>query len=427
MNYKYSNYNIPVLDGEKYILFNTRTLAMAEINEEYFSMFSATDSCLLNQLSEDEINMLLDNGFIIPISVDELNMLKNDYWENKFNCPTLHISIMTTLDCNFKCFYCFEKKRKLYLNDDKEKLIYDFISQQINNFQNLQIDWYGGEPLLNIEAIKRLSEKLINLCNDNNVNYNASITTNGYGIDLLSEEELERYKVSSVQVTIDGIKDIHDQRRVLINGSGTYDKIIQNIINRPNTLFDIRVNVDNQSYMYAKQLFDELKSFDLKNINISIKGIVSSDNNPCYDKEIDDSLLPKVTLELYDYLEKLEIPSAFSNCFDTLTREYCVVDTNSQYIISPDGAVFKCGEAFDDSDPGKIGVLDSDGLQTNKNVYKWLKDPFAYDECLQCNVLPLCMGGCQLIRNVKKSSACHSEYKYGIKQLIKNYYNKQYS
>ena len=313
----------------------------------------------------------------------------------------------------------------MYLNLDTENLIFNFIYQQIDNFQNLQIDWYGGEPLLNVTSIKRLSERLIQLCDKKNVKYNASITTNGYNIDLLSEKELDHYRISSMQVTIDGVKNVHDQRRILLNGEGTYDKIINNIISRPKILFDIRVNVDNESYKQAKQLFDELKKHNLKNINVSVKGIVSSDNNPCHEKEIDDLSLPQITLELYNYLDKIGIPSAFSNCFDTLTREYCVVDTNSQYIISPDGGVFKCGEAFDDSDPGKIGVLDLDGLQLNRNIYKWVKDPFVYDECLQCNVLPLCMGGCQLMRNVKKSKACHGEYKYGIKQLIINYYNKQ--
>ena len=408
-----------------HILFNTRTLALAEIDEKNYKMFSTKNVSLLDQIPVEEMEMLAENGFIVPFPVDELNMLKNDYWENKFNNPTLHISIMTTLDCNFKCFYCFEKKRKMYLDINIENLIYNFISHQISDFQNLQIDWYGGEPLLNIESIKRLSDRLISLCNVNNVNYNASITTNGYFIDLFSEEDLKHYKISSMQVTIDGKKDVHDQRRILIDGQGTYDKIIQNISNHPNTLFDIRVNVDNQSYKYVKDLFNEFKELGLKNINVSVKGIVSSDHNPCHDREIDDLSLPKITLELYKFLDEIEIPSAFSSCFQTLTREYCVVDTNSQYIIAPDGSVYKCGEAFDNSDPGKIGELTANGLQTNKNIYRWLKDPFAYSECLACNILPLCMGGCQLIRNVKKASACHAEYKYGIQQLIISHYKKQ--
>ncbi|MFV0441536.1 MAG: 4Fe-4S cluster-binding domain-containing protein [Lachnospirales bacterium] len=117
--------------------------------------------------------------------MDELEDLKLNYWENKVNSEVLHLSIMTTLKCNFKCTYCFEEPKNIELNEQVENKILSFIKKNIKIYKSIHIDWYGGEPLINIKSIECLSEKIIEICNENGVQYWATITTNGYDYSII--------------------------------------------------------------------------------------------------------------------------------------------------------------------------------------------------------------------------------------------------
>jgi uncharacterized protein len=85
--------------------------------------------------------------------------------------------------------------------------------------------WYGGEPLLAIDTIDYLTQEFLKLCGDK-VKYTAAMVTNGYNLNKDNVNRLKKLKVKRVQITIDGPKIIHDERRKLSNGKGSFDKII---------------------------------------------------------------------------------------------------------------------------------------------------------------------------------------------------------
>lgn len=426
MKNKFSRYNVLVKREDVNILFNTRTLAMISLEDIEMDMFEKKDYLELSKINKKDSEELENNGFIIPESVSEVDIIKKEYWDNKINSDILHLAIMPTMKCNFKCVYCFEKRSNSELSEDIENNIIKFIEKNINKYKGLHVDWYGGEPLLNIDVIKGMSEKIINICNRNNVIYLGTSTTNGYNLTPKVAEELFKLGIKAVQITIDGPKNIHDNRRILNNGDGTFDKIIENIKYAKKFMkINLRVNVDINTINYVEELLHYLKDNDLLDIDVSIKGVVSADANPCEDTEIPEREFARQVIELYHKSHKLGFKSSVSNMLNSLSRQFCIVDLDSQYIISPKGELFKCGESYEEDDPGRIGLIDEDG-ESKIDSYKqilWQKDPFDSEECVNCNVLPLCMGGCRMKKLIKKSGWCSPELKHCIGEIISLHYD----
>ena len=168
--------------------------------------------------------LLLDN-------VDEVGNLKNKFNEDKVSKRLLDITIITSLDCNFHCTYCYENHNGERLNEHSSKKIIDFISSKLNeNYDELLVTWYGGEPLLMIDLIYDMETKLNELCKKHNTKYNSYITTNGYLINKSIINKFKKMYLQNICITLDGNKNDHDSRRKLANGKSTFDQIVKNII-----------------------------------------------------------------------------------------------------------------------------------------------------------------------------------------------------
>lgn len=425
MNYKFSNYNVIVPKDDMYILFNTRTLSLGTLTDKEATMFLSKNIKQLLTLDKEEIFNLIDNGFIIPSDVSEIDIIKKEYWRNKVNNDILHLTIMTTLECNFGCVYCFEKRKSISLSENSQQRILNFIKNNIGGYKALHVDWYGGEPLLNLKSIKELSQEIIKFCNEKKIEYFATTTTNGYRLTANVVDELKNMQVKAAQITLDGPKDIHDSRRMLLNGSGTFETIIKNIKYASKHMsINIRVNVDINTINSVKSLLYYLKENELLNINIAIKGVVSAEANPCKETEIPEHEFAKEVIKLYKDAQEMGFSTPISNMLNNQTRNFCIVDLDSQYIISPEGELFKCGESFEENDPGRIGKITDDGKSElyGYNYSLWNKDPFEQTECKECKVLPICMGGCRMKKVIKKTGWCSPELKYCLSDMISMYY-----
>ncbi len=429
MSLKFSKYNKIVKLNDEYIVFNTRTLSLLLFEQKYIDMIENDDvKAFVDSFKPEEVDLLIENGIILESDIDELKIIKDEYWFNKYTDETLNISILTTLACNFACPYCFETRRNVRLTPKIENAIFEFIKEQSVNKKFVHVDWYGGEPLLNYDSIKSLSQKLIKLSAERGFTYYSSITTNGYLLNKEKIDELVKYNLRSAQITLDGPKEIHDKMRPLINQEGTYDTIINNI--RYATQFitiNLRVNINAENHLKIDGLLEEIKN--IPNLNLAIKAIV-----PASYKEYNKDVLSaqdyaNIVINKYKYAQRLGINTAIDNIFEGSMHRYCIVDSDSQFIISPTGKIFKCGESYADDEKGIIGGLDENGRIVIDDQRKpfWDKDPFSFEECKNCILLPLCLGGCQMKRLIKKVEPCSPEYKYSLDELIKIYYNLQNS
>lgn len=132
---------------------------------------------------------------------------------------------MTSENCNFRCSYCYES----HTNHHIERDVYDSALKLVNNSskENLIINWFGGEPLLEVEDIEYFMKKVYDLKKFKSIN--SSIITNGYLLTEKNFNKLMKANVKVFQITLDGLKTEHDKQRYLKNGMGTFDRIVENL------------------------------------------------------------------------------------------------------------------------------------------------------------------------------------------------------
>jgi len=156
---------------------------------------------------------LLQNGFILPGYIDEAAALKerNHAGISSQNC--FDLILLPTMDCNFNCFYCFENHRAGVMKPEIQDRIKKWGQKTVPVFKNLNLSWFGGEPLLCPDIIAELSGFFKDLCKRNNTGFYNIITTNGY---LLSREIVDLLKnagIKTFNITVDGPPIWHNRFR----------------------------------------------------------------------------------------------------------------------------------------------------------------------------------------------------------------------
>ena len=222
---KISKYIIQKKVNDKWLIYNTLTRKKQYLNEKiekYYNDFH-------NNKEREIVEELVLNGFIVNPE-EELITLK-DKRESVLNPTVLRLIIIPTMKCNFQCKYCYEKHSNTVMNEQIVNSIIMYVKKNIEKFSGVYISWFGGEPLLNMPIIRKISKSIALICTMYKKMFMSGITTNGY---LLSDEvidELLKYNFCHFQVTLDGPKETHDLSRPLIGGYSTFDKIKNNLLN----------------------------------------------------------------------------------------------------------------------------------------------------------------------------------------------------
>lgn len=232
----FSKYNIIVRDSlGNYIFYNSLWNKAIRLTQNNYNKINFYDLCLTNH---DVLSFLYKNKFVIDES-EEKNALKE-----KYLLLTMKNSLNLTIIGTFACPYCYEDHSlSLKLKcSDYNKLI-DYIRDK--NISNIQINLFGGEPLLIIDDLLSFINKLKSL----NINVHGGITTNGYLLTDSVFKNLIASNITTYQITIDGNREIHDRQRCLINKSPTYDIILKNLKGIHNS--SIKCNVIIRCNLYA--------------------------------------------------------------------------------------------------------------------------------------------------------------------------------
>ncbi len=156
-------------------------------------------------------------------------MNENDIAQS-FDNKRLHLIIMPTEKCNFRCTYCYEDFENGKMSRDVVDGIKSLILFRAPDLNTLEIGWFGGEPLLNLKLVEEISEFSKDVMQSSKGYFISSMSTNGYLLDLKSAESLTNKGVSAFQISIDGDRLTHDRSRILASGSGTFDKIWRNLL-----------------------------------------------------------------------------------------------------------------------------------------------------------------------------------------------------
>lgn len=408
---KHSKFNVMIMDNGINVLANTLTGAIVELTETEYEIFQND----LSQLSEDDVTYLKDEGFLIEHYLDEIGLLRNAYIERKYLKDTVNIVIGITLECNFCCPYCFEKRCNGYMDENVQSKLVKYIEALLENgIKNLQIDWFGGEPLLYPEIIIGLSDQINKMCRKKNVPVTYSLTTNGYLLSRQTAIKLIQQGVATIKITLDGNKEIHDTRRKLRSGIGTFDQILDNInmIQDLSLSMVVRVNIDksNQdSYADVLNVLSDFKNVMIYPAIVTFEEIQDKNQKSrCYShKEYDE------------YYKNVQNIGSFYKLESELCRGVCscMAEHKYSFVVDPNGYIYKCVNDIGCENSAIASVIDNE-VKGVSVVAKYLgRDPFTENECEDCPYIPLCYGGCVSEYIGKGTHAC-SPIKYLFKELV---------
>ena len=412
MLHKYSlnGYNI-VLDTESGAVhvFDALSFRMLEFLDESMPKKCPEELYGLSENRKDIINTygelynLKKQGLLFsPACEPEKKML-----ESLKKSPVKAMCLNVAHDCNLCCEYCFAAKgdfgtgRELMPLETGKKAI-DFLIKRSGTRRNLEIDFFGGEPLMNFDSVKGIVEYARSIEKSYGKNFRFTITTNGL---LLDNEKIEyiNKKMDNCVLSLDGRREINDQMRLCKNGMGSYDKILPNfkklVLNRDKDYY-IRGTFTRNNLDFAS---DVCAIADEGFINTSIEPVVCDENMPY---SIKREHLEQICREYEKLAQILLERKKAGNNFNffhfmiDLDGGPCKVKRlkgcgcgNEYLAVTPNGDIYPCHQFV-----GQIGykmgnVLTGDFDEEMKEAFSGATLPNK-PECAECFAKYFCSGGC---------------------------------
>lgn len=423
---KSSAYNLffKTLVGPDFLGYNSFTNALVEFSPEDYKVakkiLSFPHRSLYKGKEIDIWRMLEQGGFLVSSDSDYLKELKQRYFGNTKVSNDLSLTIAPTLKCNFRCIYCFENKRKESMSAKTQKDLLKFVTDNLPKKGILNITWFGGEPLLALSTIEFLSKQMNRICKEKKAKYNNDcIITNGYLLSAENAKKLKDLGITTAQITLDGPPEIHNKRRPLANGRGTFQVVLDNIKTSSNILrIKVRVNIDKSNLdaiHLLQQLFDEN---EIQKVHI-YPGHVQAFTQACKniapmcmsDKEF---IKYNWEFELFQLSKGRYIPD-----YPVLRYGFCIATNPNGFVVAPSGALFKCWNEIAFSEKFSVGsVPGKTTKEIQENLEKWNNwSPFDNKRCVKCKYLPLCMGGCPYTAMTFHRLDC-SRYKKYLEEII---------
>ncbi len=381
----------------------------------------------INYVFED-IQSLVDNKQLF--TPDTFEKMAYDYKNRETVIKALCLHVAHT--CNLNCEYCFASQGKYHgeralMSFEVGKRAIDFLIENSGKRRNLEVDFFGGEPLLNFEVVKQIVNYARSIEKKYNKNFRFTLTTNGMSInddviDFCNKE------MDNVVLSLDGRKKIHDNLRKTISGQGSYDIIVPKfqefVKKRGNKSYYIRGTFTHNNTDFTN---DILHMADLGFKELSMEPVVCSPNDP-YALTKDD--LP-IIFEQYELLakemlsrEKEGNPITFYHYMLDLKNGPCIYKRISgcgsgcEYMaVTPWGELFPCHQFVGDSKYSLGNIFD--GVSNKEMVEKFKKcNAYSRKECKDCWAKLYCSGGCAA-NSYHSSGDISGIYKYGCELFKK--------
>lgn len=322
--------------------------------------------------------------------------------------PIKAMCLLISHDCNLRCKYCFASTgdygegRKLMTFETGKKAI-DFLIENSGDRVNLELDFFGGEPLMNFDVVKQIVEYARSKEKEYNKNFRFTITTNGM---LLTDERIDfiNKEMSNVVLSIDGRKEVNDRLRVRVDGTGSYDKILEGykklVSKRGDKDYYVRGTFTKYNLDFSN---DVMHLYDLGFDQVSVEPVMADKEMPYAIVENDLEAIYKEYEVLADKLEKIRENGGFCNFFHfmlDLDQGPCAIKrlrgcgSGNEYVaITPDGDIYPCHQ-FVGIPEFKMGNLE-DGT-FDKSIKEKFANTHVYakDDCKKCWAKFYCSGGC---------------------------------
>ncbi len=409
------------------LLEEDRLKTKEELVNEFKDKYSVQD---INEVY-DEIVELKKEGFLYTEDSYEEIALKSQNSEDYIKAVCLNI----THDCNLRCKYCFADEGKYHgarkvMSPEIGKKSIDFVIAHSGPRRNIEIDLFGGEPLIAVKEIKEIITYAREQEKIHNKVIRFTMTTNG---TLLNEEIMEFMdkEMGNIVLSIDGRKSVNDNMRPKVDGSGTYETILPKII-------DMVEKRDKSKSYYVRGTFtrENLDFYnDIKHLadlgfkEISVEPVVLGDE---HDLSLRKEDLPtifenydKLYNDMYDRYKKGNEFKFYHFNID-LQGGPCVYKRISgcgaghEYIaITPEGDIYPCHQFVGNND-FRIGSIYDEDENINWQISKTFKEAHIYNKpvCRECWAKFYCSGGCQA-NNYNFNGDMNTPYEVGCEMQKK--------
>ena len=310
--------------------------------------------------------------------------------------------------CNLTCSYCFASQGKYHgeralMSFEVGKRALDFLVENSGTRRNLEVDFFGGEPLMNFDVVKKLVEYARSIEKEKGKNFRFTLTTNGVLIDD-DVIDFSNREMSNVVLSLDGRKEVHDRYRVDYAGNGSWEKIVPK--------FQKFVEARGGKNYYMRGTFthanpdflEDIKTMlDLGFSELSMEPVVAASDDPSALTEEDR----KIVMKQYEDLAKLMLerdkegkPFTFYHYMIDLKGGPCIYKrisgcgSGTEYMaVTPWGDLYPCHQFVGD-EKFKLGDI-WNGIE-NKEVQNEFAscNVYAREECRSCWARLYCSGGC---------------------------------
>ena len=416
---RFSRYNILTrkLSDGNHVLLNSLSGMMDLIDEEAYDIITShSDDDELSQEILTKISAVQDDfierGYLTNLSregellkaeehalklADKVTKISDDKWA---------VVLIPSLACNYRCTYCFERNSgypAVMMSKQQVDSIFDLIKDKITPGHYMTL--YGGEPLA------RENRGIIEYIFEKGAAFKQTFfaVTNGhdlnYYMDLLGSD-----KIRQLQISIDGPKIIHNQRRISRDGVSSYDKLMHNIetaLAETDVHITLRINLDKRNAPYVMELMDDLDGrgiLDNPVFNVACNVVTGvGDLTARHDdirplEEAVEAKYPryKDMFMGYTVVSSEAVLPALLFGQAVLQRVSVCGAPDGMKVFSPDGHIYSCWSVIGDLDQ-TIGTFDCNGnIYWNRKVLnRWKKSMLAYNrKCLGCKYGFICAGGC---------------------------------
>ena len=370
--------------------------------EKYASDSSITEAEINDCI--DDIEQLKTEGKLF--TDDQYADLAFDFKARNTVVKALCLHVAHT--CNLNCEYCFASQGKYHgdralMSFKVAKQAIDFLIENSGSRKNLEVDFFGGEPLMNFEVVKEITAYCRSIEKEKGKNFRFTLTTNGV---LLDDEVIDfaNRECHNVVLSLDGRKEVHDRLRKTVNGKGSYDVIVPKfqhfVEKRGNKGYYIRGTFTHNNTDFTNDIFHMA---DLGFTELSMEPVVCPPGDP-YALTYDD--LP-VLFEQYEILakdmlrrEKEGKPITFYHYMLDLNSGPCIYKrisgcgSGTEYMaVTPWGDLYPCHQFVGNPDYLLGNVFDGVTNPDVQNEFK-LCNAYARPDCQDCWAKLYCSGGC---------------------------------
>ena len=411
--------------------------------------FDADESAALEQLSR--------HGFVVNDRVAERKTLEKYFDDHRNNTEEMHLTVLTTLQCNFACDYCLQGDHGDYnthatkMSMETANRVSVWLQERLDAIapKRLALTFFGGEPLLNLPVMYELAARAWAETQQRGVHLEINIITNGLLLTPEVVDRLKPYGLNGVKVTLDGDQATHDRMRPLRGGQGTFDRIIDNVRRVAGKChISIGGNFDEQSVDSYPALLDFLKEQDFAEslVKVAFKPIIATEPKPAV-----GGLIPLTAVDVAgkplggacmtsagaggggspcDSCHFLDERMSFlreetkKRGFHTLDGVHmgpCEIHMRHAYTLGTDGSLYACpGFA---TEPGEsVGTISAAQTPVQEQAASRFDALGAWRDCGDCSFIPVCAGGCSVASHNEQGDmnqpTCHkSSFESGLVSL----------